>query len=129
MEVLDDVDAVNVLGFDGYMWEPEYSDSELAEEHLTATPDVDVDEQNSVSSTENDDNWCRCDQCPSDTTDKKCCWDYPEDRLHPDGRCLADWDDFRQVCLQPAVLTLAFALSMTHRRQRGSRMPDQLSNR
>ena len=60
MELLDDVDAVNVLGFDGYMWEPEYSDSELAEEHPTATPDV--DENNSVSSTENGDSWYRCDQ-------------------------------------------------------------------
>ena len=36
MEVHDDVDAVNILGFDGYMWEPEYPDSELAELELAA---------------------------------------------------------------------------------------------
>ena len=35
MEVLDDVDAANVLGFDGYMWEPEYSGSERLRWTLT----------------------------------------------------------------------------------------------
>ena len=130
---INSTDRLNMeaLGFDGYMWDPEYSDSELraAEasgesrgELCPSTPGETAESQTQA------DSWCTCDQCPIDATDKKCCWDYPDARLHPDLRCLADWVDFRQVCLQPAVLTLAFAQFMVYKRQRG-KMPQQLSNR
>ena len=145
MEGLDHVDEEDTLGFDGYMWEPEYSDSELPSEETVAigesdelAPSTHLSNVTSSSESETDENatqkdtvkenWCRCGQCPADTKHKKCCWDYPDDRLHPDGKCLAELEDFRQVCLLPVVLTLA-AQSMVHRRETGSRMPDQLSNR
>ena len=95
---------LEALGFDGYMWAPEYSDSEL---------------RAAEASGESQDELCL--STPANTGWRVVyMWPVSHRRhgqemllgdawLHPDLRCLADWVDFRQVCLQPAVLTLAFA--------------------
>ena len=76
---------MDALAFDGYMWYPEYCDSELralevsgeSRDELCPCTPLNSDTAQLKLCHRLTDGWYTCDQCPSDANDNKYCWDYP----------------------------------------------------
>ena len=61
------------MGFDGYMWDPEYSDSDLraVEPSGESRDELCPCQQTQLKLLSQADGWYTCDQCPSDANDNK----------------------------------------------------------